>query len=209
MQSNKKTNKEKVKKVNIMSNYYNLDGIKTELNKRLSYEKSILQAWENVTFPTKKDGTPFKVMSKNFDGAKLYLDNFAWRDYEKRLKVNTFDDLNGYISEDINCYNQVKYISDKSKLEKVSNIMPKEPMLEQMYVYDLDDIKEEIQKTINRHKENIVSLEKQIDQAEKAYNNFVADYKKAIENLIETCGANDNSLFYAVRDTVKTRYPYC
>lgn len=192
-----------------MSNYYNLEGIKTELNKRLSYEKSILQAWENVTFPTKKDGTPFKVMSKNFDGAKLYLDNFAWRDYEKRLKVNTFDDLNGYISEDINCYNQVKYISDKSKLEKVSNIMPKEPMLEQMYVYDLDDIKEEIQKTINRHKENIVSLEKQINQAEKAYNNFVADYKKAIENLVETCGANDNSLFYAVRNTVKERYPYC
>ena len=170
-----------------MSNYYNLDGIKTELNKRLSYEKSILKAWENVTFPTKKDGTPFKVMSKNFDGAKLYLDNFAWHDYEKRLKVNTFDDLNGYISEDINCYNQVKYISDKSKLE----------------------IKEDIKKTINRHKENIMSLEKQIVQAEKAYNDFVADYKKAIENLIETCGANDNSLFYAVRDTVKTRYPYC
>lgn len=192
-----------------MSNYYNLDGIKTELNKRLSYEKSILKAWENVTFPTKKDGTPFKVMSKNFDGAKLYLDNFAWRDYEKRLKVNIFDDLNGYISEDINCYNQVKYISDKSKLEKVSNIMPKEPMLEQVYVYDLEDIKEEIQKTINRHKENIVSLEKQINQAEKAYNDFVADYKKAIENLVETCGANDNSLFYAVRDTVKERYPYC
>lgn len=192
-----------------MNNYYNLDGIKTELNKRLSYEKSILQAWENVTFPTKKDGTPFKVMSKNFDGAKLYLDNFAWRDYEKRLKVNIFDDLNGYISEDISCYNQVKYIFDKSKLEKVSNIMPKEPMLEQVYVYDLEDIKEEIQKTINRHKENIVSLEKQIDQAEKAYNNFVADYKKAIENLVETCGANDNSLFYAVRDTVKERYPYC
>lgn len=192
-----------------MSNYYNLDGIKTELNKRLSYEKSILKAWENVTFPTKKDGTPFKVMSKNFDGAKLYLDNFAWRDYEKRLKVNIFDDLNGYISEDINCYNQVKYISDKSKLEKVSNIMPKEPMLEQVYVYDLEDIKEEIQKTINRHKENIVSLEKQIDQAEKAYNDFVADYKKAIENLVETCGANDKSLFYAVRDTVKERYPYC
>lgn len=192
-----------------MSNHYNLDSIKTELNKRLSYEKSILKAWENVTFPTKKDGTPFKVMSKNFDGAKLYLDNFAWHDYEKRLKVNTFDDLNGYISEDINCYNQVKYISDKSKLEKVSNIMPKEPMLEQIYVYDLDDIKEDIKKTINRHKENIMSLEKQIVQAEKAYNDFVADYKKAIENLIETCGANDNSLFYAVRDTVKTRYPYC
>lgn len=32
-----------------MSNYYNLEGIKTELNKRLSYEKSILKAWENVS----------------------------------------------------------------------------------------------------------------------------------------------------------------
>ncbi len=192
-----------------MSNYYNLDGIKTELNKRLSYEKSILQAWENVTFPTKKDGTPFKVMSKNFDGAKMYLDNFAWRDYEKKLKVDTFDDLNGYISEDLNCYNQVKYISDKTMLEKTKNIMPKEPMLEQVYVYDLEDIKKEIKNKIEYHKKNIVSLEKQIIQAEKAYKNFVADYKKAIENLVETCGANDNSLFYAVRDTVKTRYPYC
>ena len=37
-----------------MSNYYNLNGIKTELEKRLSYENSILKAWENVTFPTKK-----------------------------------------------------------------------------------------------------------------------------------------------------------
>ena len=192
-----------------MSNYYNLDGIKTELNKRLSYEKSILQAWENVTFPTKKDGTPFKTMSKNFDGAKLYLDNFAWRDYEKKLEVNTFDDLNRYISEDINCYNQVKYISDKTMLNKVENIMPKEPMLEQIYVYDLEDIKKEIKNRIEYHKKNIVSLEKQIDQAEKAYNNFVEDYKKAIENLVKTCGANDNSLFYAVSDTVKTRYPYC
>lgn len=191
-----------------MSNYYNLDGIKTELNKRLSYEKSILQAWENVTFPTKKDGTPFKVLSKNFENAKFYNDITAWHDYEKKLKVGIFDELNGYISEDINCYNQVKYISDKSRLEKVSNIMPKEPMLEQMYVYDLSDIKEEIQKTIERHKENIVSLKKQIIQAEKAYNDFVETYRKAIQELEENAG-KETSLFYAVRDTVKTRYPYC
>lgn len=192
-----------------MSDYYNLDGIKTELSKRLSYEKSILQAWENVTFPTKKDGTPFKVLSKNFDGAKMYHDDIAWHDYEKKLKVGAFDDLNGYIDESIPCYEMVKYITDKSMLEKTGNIMPKEPMLEQIYVYDLEDIKKEIKNRIEYHKKNIVSLEKQLDQVEKAYNDFVADYKKAIKNLAETCGANDNSLFCAVRDTVKTRYPYC
>lgn len=124
-----------------MNNYYNLEGIKTELNKRLSYEKSILQAWENVTFPTKKDGTPFKVMSKNFENAKFYNDITAWHDYEKKLKVGTFDDLNGYIDESISCYEMVKYITDKSMLEKTGNIMPKELMLEQVYVYDLDDIR--------------------------------------------------------------------
>lgn len=44
-----------------MANYYNLDGIKTQLNKNLSREKSLLEAWKKVTFPTKKDGTPFKM----------------------------------------------------------------------------------------------------------------------------------------------------
>lgn len=191
-----------------MSNYYNLDGIKTELEKRLSYEKSILKAWENVTFPTKKDGSPFKTMSKNFDGAKMYHDDIAWHDYEKKLKVGAFDNLNGYIDESISCYEMVKYITDKSMLEKTENIMPKEPMLEQVYVYDLNDIKNEITKTIKRHKENIVSLEKQIIQAEKAYNDFVEAYRKAIQELEENAG-KETSLFYAVRDTVKTRYPYC
>ena len=192
-----------------MSNYYNLEGIKTELNKRLSYEKSILKAWENVTFPTKKDGTPFKVMSKNFDGAKLCIDNFAWHEYEKKLEVHVHDELNGYITEDINCYELIKYISDKSKLEKVTNIMPKEPMLEQVYVFDLDDIKEEIQKTIERHKINIISLQKQINQAEETYKEFLSAYKNAMDKLKDLCGCDDNSLYYAVRDTIKERYPYC
>ena len=81
-------------------------------------------------------------------------------------------------------------------------------MLEQVYVYDLNDIKNKIAKTIERHKENIVSLEKQINQVEKAYNDFVEAYRKAIQELEENAG-KETSLFYTVRDTVKTRYPYC
>lgn len=93
----------------------------------------------------------------------MYHDDIAWYDYEKKLKVGAFDNLNGYIDESISCYEMVKYITDKSMLEKISNIMPKEPMLEQVYVYDLDDIKEAIEKTIERHKVNIISLQKQIN----------------------------------------------
>ena len=148
-------------------------------------------------------------MSKNFKDATLYNDITAWHDYEKKLKVNIFDELNGYISEDIYCYKCLKYIKDDSKLEKVSNIMPKEPMLEQIYVYDLDDIKEAIEKTIERHKVNIVSLQKQINQADETYNEFLSAYKNAMDKLKDLCGCDDNSLYYAVRDTVKERYPYC
>lgn len=87
--------------------------------------------------------------------------------------------------------------------------MPKEPMLEQVYVYDLDDIKEEIQKTIERHKVNIISLQKQINQADETYREFLSAYKNAMDKLKDLCGCDDNSLYYAVRDTVKERYPYC
>lgn len=191
-----------------MSNYYNLDGIKTEIKKRISEHKTLLQAWENVTFPTKKDGTPFKIMSKNFENAKFYNDITAWHDYEKKLKVNAFDELNGYISEDIYCYNQVKYIKDETMLAKTENIMPKEPMLEQMYVYDLDDIKNAIKEKIAYHKESIDSLENQLENADAAYNKFKEAYTNAIKEL-ENIAGETTCLSYAIKGTITKRYPYC
>lgn len=190
-----------------MSNYYNLDGIKTEIKKRISEHKTLLRAWKNVTFPTKKDGTPFKIMSKNFENAKFYNDITAWRDYEKKLKVVAFDNLNGYISEDINCYNQVKYIEDKTMLTKTENIMPKEPMLEQMYVYDLEDIKNAIKEKIAYHKECIESLENQLKNADVAYNKFKEAYTNAIKEL-ENIAGETTCLSYAVKNTITSRYPY-
>lgn len=45
-----------------MASYYNLDGIITELKKRNAEDRAKLEAWEAVTFPTKKDGKPFARM---------------------------------------------------------------------------------------------------------------------------------------------------
>ena len=49
-----------------MSKLYNLDGITTQIKKNLDYCETQLKAWESVEIVTKKDGTPFKTMSKNF-----------------------------------------------------------------------------------------------------------------------------------------------
>ena len=50
-------------------NYYSLDGIQTEIKRQIERTKCLIEKWEKVTYPTKKDGAPFKNMSKNFDGA--------------------------------------------------------------------------------------------------------------------------------------------
>lgn len=39
-------------------NYYNLDGIQTQLKKRIAETAARLAAWEAVTFPTKKRRLP-------------------------------------------------------------------------------------------------------------------------------------------------------
>lgn len=199
-----------------MSNLYNLEGIKTELNKRMSRAKTLLQAWEKVTFPTKKDGTSFKTMSKNIAGATYKQEKWTLQEaYSYELKVIEHDSLNGYVDDTIKCYDLIKYMKkDDTRLKKSENIMPKEPMLEQLYMFDLEDIKEAVENRIQYFKNSIEKYEQEIAKADKAYNVFKEAYTNAIKELQNVCGCTDddttkNTLFYAVKDTIVDRYPYC
>ena len=87
-----------------MSNYYNLDGVKTELKKRIDAASAKLEAWQAVTFPTKKDGAPFASMAKNIDGAKYNKPAHSLRTGEYELTIYAHSNLNGYISDYIYCY---------------------------------------------------------------------------------------------------------
>ena len=59
-----------------------LNSIKRDLKDYIEENKARLEAWENVTYLTKKDGTPFKSMSKKFHqmqhikGKNLFEDTF-------------------------------------------------------------------------------------------------------------------------------------
>ena len=199
-----------------MSNLYNLEGIKIELNKRMSNAKTLLKTWENVTFPTKKDGTSFKTMSKNIAGATYRQEEYALQKaYSYELKVIEHDQLNGYVNDTIKCYDLIKYMEkDDTRLKKSENIMPKEPMLEQVYKFDLEDIKEAVEKRIQYYKNSIEEYKKELENVDKAYNVFKEAYTNAIKELQNVCGCTDddttkNTLFYAVKDTIVNRYPYC
>lgn len=193
-----------------MSNYYNLEGIKTELEKQIEATTAKLEAWENVTFPTKKDRTPFKTMSKNINGATYFSEQSAMQPGEYKLRVNAWCNKSGYISDEIYLYCQVKDLKDETKKAKTENYQPKQALLAQIYTYDLDDIKEAVKNRKNYLKEEKEQLEKQLGNAKTAYYAFRIAYTKAIKELEQYTNKEANpTLFYMVRDTIKDRYPYC
>lgn len=190
--------------------YYNLDSIIVSLRKELSKSKTFLEAWEAVTFPTKKDGKPFAAMGKNIKGAKYEKEQFSLSGYSYSVTVSAWDKSNGYVSDSIKAYEQVRYIKDESMKAKTANYMPKESMIEQMYLYDVDDIKKAIARRIDNLREYIADLEKQIEKAGDVFLTYRNAYASAMVELQEaTKEFSHKNLFYAVRDCVKDRYPYC
>jgi hypothetical protein len=207
-----------LKKENVkMSNYYNLDGIKTELNKRIARAEALLEAWKKVTFPTKKNGEPFANMSKNINGANYISDQYALQSGVNKLCLSTWTTFDGWETDELDCYVLVKYLKDEKKIAKTDNYMPKQSYLEQVYKYDIDDIKEAVSNRINYLKDRITTLKAQFDIVEDCYRAFRECYSKAIEELVCNCesagsvGYSDgkNDIYYMILDTIKERFPYC
>lgn len=189
-----------------MANYYNLDGIQTELRKQINRKQACLEAWENVSFPTKKDGTPFKIMSKNICGATYYMESYAMQPGEYMLRVNAWADMCGYTSSEIRAYELVRYLKDERKIAKKENYQEKQTYLEQVYTYDLDDIKEEVAKKIASLKTEIAQLENQLSISGDVYDVFNNAFGSAVSALASASGKDVNStLYYMIVDTVKAR----
>ena len=192
-----------------MSNYYDLNDIKNAISNNIEKHEAFLKAWENVTFPTKKDGSAFKQMQKNISGATYYMESWAMQPGEYRICVNTRCSCAGYITDEIGAHELVKYLKDENKKAKTQNYMQKISYLEQVYVFDLEDIKEAVKNRIEYHKNTIESYKKQLEIASAAYKAFAEQFKKAVVELETTTNKKENdTLYYAIFDTVTRCYPY-
>lgn len=194
-----------------MASCYNLDGIKTKLKNEIEEREAILKAWENVTFPTKKNGEPFAVMSKNINGATYKKADYGLSANNVELKV-VANNNHKWTTDSIDCYTLVRYLKDKSKIAKTENYMPKELCLEQVYKFDLEDIKEAVNNRIEYLKGYVESLKKQLEIADKAYAGFRKAYEDAmavLDNVTETKKDEYSFLKSSILDTIKNRYPYC
>lgn len=189
---------------------YNLNEIKEEINHDIEKYTAFINAWNNVKFVTKKDGTPFKQFERNIENAKYNSPSYSLLNEEKLLTVYTHTKNNGYISDYIYCYELIPDMTDKTKLAKTENYMPKQTYLKQVYLYDLEDIKTAINNRIDYLERKIALLLDQLQTIDDSYNNFKTAYGKAIEQLAkDTNASKDMSVYYAILETIKNRYPYC
>lgn len=195
-----------------MANLYNLDGIVTELKKRNAQDRAILAAWETVTFPTKKDGKPFARMAQNISGAKYAAEAYALQPGEMKITVTTWgaDYGVGYVSDDLHAYTTADRMTDAQQ-SKPGNLLPRVPCLNQIYCFDLDDIKAAIAARCDQLRERIATRENQIEQAAGAYHAFKRAYAAALDQLAAKTGKGTGSdtLYNAILDTVTARYPHC
>lgn len=192
-----------------MSEYYDLNEIKEGLKKKIAVDNAFLEAWQKVTFPTKKDGKPFAVLSRNIEGATMSEMHFSLQKGENDLTVYTYSRGAGYVSDSIHMYDFVEYLTDKNKIAKKENYQPKQPFLNQVYTFDLEDIKNAVNERIEYFKNHIIELEKQLENADRVYYAFRDAYDKAIKTLQnETSEYSSRFLYHAVLDCVKDRYPY-
>lgn len=192
-----------------MASYYDLKGIVERLEKELREALAFKELWESVAFPTKKDGTPFANMAKNFEGATYRKKEHGWQAHEYELRVTAHVKGSGYISDSLDTFALVDYLTDEKMLAKTENYQPKQSIHRQAYKYDLEDIKQAILGRIDQLDKRITSLTEQIELAPGAFATFRQDYGDAIAKLEEVCKAKDSTLYYAVLNTVKDRYPYC
>ena len=188
---------------------YNLNGIIGNLEKEIDREESIVAAWEKVTYPTKKDGKPFAQMGKNISGARYNLESYAMQPGEYELSVTGWSKKQGYVSDTIKAHNLVKYLKSDTMRAKTKNYMPKQSYLEQVYKYDLDDIKTAVRDRIERGRATVSALKKSMERAESAYKAFADAYTNALKQLAKDAGKEEEStLYYSVLDTVEKHQRY-
>lgn len=178
--------------------YARLEDVKKRIEKEIKSTEFFLNKWKSVTFTTKKDGTPFANMAKNIEGADYRKAN-SIQDNEYEIYVGGFCEGLGYINEYINAYELVKYLKDENKIAKEHNYMPKVSYLEQVYKYDLDDIKGAISARIDYLERRLNTLKYQYDIAEDAFRKFYEGYGKLLKELAETTQMEDcPSLYYRI-----------
>lgn len=154
-----------------MISEYKYRQINADLERDLVKNKALLEAWQNVTFITAKNGKPFKNIAKNIIGADVSKRTFATQSYQKELYVAVQTPTLGYVRDGIDLYETIDR-SNENYFSKPQNINS-----DNVYILDLDDVKDCVENKINylndyidAHSKALANLEKMCEFCDDTYN---------------------------------------
>nr|DAI02060.1 MAG TPA: hypothetical protein [Bacteriophage sp.] len=182
---------------------YDANDVRRKLENDLGEAQALKSAWQNVTYPTKKDGTPFAAMSKNFRGAVYRPTAYSIRDGKYELVIYAHSDTCGYIDDYLACYANADDLSDTQK-SKPGNLMPKTGPWKQLYKYDLDDIKTRVRQRIDYLNQYCAELRGDLARLGSAYSTYQAALAKARTELhaqLTSNGTHGTHAYYQILDT--------
>ena len=178
---------------------YKLNDIIEKLNKSKNDYILKIELWKKVERVTKKDGTEFAVLSKNFKNARIVPATVSIRPaYE--IQVNDF--VSGrYISDYFDITPIVRYYAGDVAPERII----KESFLEPYFNMNVEEIEKEIKRRIDKYTEYVKDYERQITEAERVFSKFSAAIETALKELKEEAGDN-SSLYYQCREYMTKQY---
>lgn len=183
-----------------MSTIYCKSDIARTLESYISEYESKIQLWKKVKRVYKKDGSNFKVLSKNFENAKIQ--NKTYSSYEDpEMIVSDWTQSAGYISDSIDLRELVKYSSLKPDEDRIIKV----PYLEPYFFLTVDEIEKKIAATIKLYETHIEEYKKQLAICDKTYDQFKSAIDNALSDLRKSAG-NNTSLYYMCRDYMKRAY---
>lgn len=98
-----------------MSKYRNYEEIKARLEENVKYYDARIKAWQQVERATKKDGSDFKVFSKNFNGAETGK-YYPIEDYSNPYLTVAFEDENGRYTTDQMSLKADKHLTEQANI---------------------------------------------------------------------------------------------
>lgn len=182
----------------------NSDSIKKELQETIYSKTQALEMWQNVKYITKKDGTPFANLSKNFEGAKISggdMPELQVGEYMRGVNDSYLTKTESMWDKSIRVYVYAQDITDDTKRDILQLAYNGQPY---KYWLTLDEIKKAVVDKIEQLKTDIKEYQHYLAICDEAF----ATYRKAIEEadkkLAEMTGHQQDSklktssLYYAI-----------
>jgi len=188
-----------------MTTYRNYDEVKKDLQENIEYYNARITAWEAVRIVTKKDGTPFKVYSKNFAGAE----------------IGRYTPVEDYANPYLTVYFKVagRYESDQLELtynnRGLDEGLPEEnPEREERfsawgtkhYIVTPEEARVKIDNLIARYKEHKAEAERELNESKEYFDKVNAKCEEIRDILTEIKGDRLSShLVYVLEDYIKDK----